>query len=122
MVPAGQRATEKDARGFVVSTADERRSSSGNRSNAAADQPQRRSFNRPGRTKIERNRDLPVERQIRALLKNPTPSPAEQNRLCELTRTRSYKAAVGVAKRMIAKPAPVPEDLPAPLSPARRPR
>ena len=79
---------------------------SGNRSNAAADQPQRRSFNRPGRTRIERNRDLPVERQIRALLKNPTPSPAEQNRLCELTHTRSYRAAVGVAKRMVATPAP----------------
>lgn len=92
-----------------MSTADERRSS-GNRSNAAADQPQRRSFNRPGRTKIERNRDLPVERQIRALLKNPTPSPAEQNRLCQLTRTRSYKAAVGVAKRMVARPAPAPVD------------
>jgi hypothetical protein len=107
-----------------MSTADERRSSSGNRSNAAADQPQRRSFNRPGRTKIERNRDLPVDRQIRALLKNPTPSPAEQNRLCELTRTRSYKAAVGVAKRMIARPAPAPEasEAPAPAAPTRRPR
>jgi hypothetical protein len=104
-----------------MATADERRSSSGNRSNAAADQPQRRSFNRPGRTKIERNRDLPVERQIRQLLKNPTPSPAEQNRLCELTRTRSYKAAVGVAKRMIARPAPVPEETPAPpAAPVRR--
>ena len=104
-------------------SADERRSPSGNRSNAAADQPQRRSFNRPGRTKIERNRDLPVERQIRQLLKNPTPSPAEQNRLCELTRTRSYKAAVGVAKRMIARPAPAPEDTPSPpAAPNRRPR
>jgi hypothetical protein len=104
-----------------MSASEDRRSSSPNRSNAAADQPQRRSFNRPGRTKIERNRDLPVERQIRQLLKNPTPSPAEQNRLCELTRTRSYKAAVGVAKRMIARPAPA-EDTPAPAVPARRPQ
>jgi hypothetical protein len=109
--------------GILMATADERRSTSGNRSNAAADQPQRRSFNRPGRTKIERNRDLPVERQIRALLKNPTPSPAEQNRLCELTRTRSYKAAVGVAKQMIARPAPVPDDTPVPPAGAvKRPR
>ena len=106
-----------------MATAEERRPSSGNRSNAAADQPQRRSFNRPGRTKIERNRDLPVDRQIRALLKNPTPSPAEQNRLCELTRTRSYKAAVGVAKRMIARPAPAPADAPTPpAGPTKRPR
>ena len=67
----------------------------------AGDRPQRRGFSQPGRTKIDRNRDLPVERQIRSLLKNPTPSPAEQNRLCELTRTKSYRAAVGVAKRML---------------------
>lgn len=106
-----------------MATADERRSASANRSNAAADQPQRRSFNRPGRTKIERNSDLPVERQIRQLLKNPTPSPAEQNRLCQLTRTRSYKAAVGVAKRMIARPAPLAADPPTPpAGPAKRSR
>ena len=35
-------------------------------------------FTRPGHTKVERNRDLPVDRQIRALLKNPTPSPANR--------------------------------------------
>ncbi len=102
-----------------MSAPDERRASSG-RSNAAADQPQRRSFNRPGRTKIERNRDLPVERQIRALLKNPTPSPAEQSRLCELTRTKSYRAAVGVAKRMVARPAPDPAPPVDPPPPGRR--
>lgn len=102
-----------------MSAPDERRAPAGNRSNAAADQPQRRGFTRPGRTKIERNRDLPVDRQIRALLKNPTPSPAEQNRLCELTRTKSYRAAVGVAKRMIARPAPAPDQAPA-VAPAAR--
>ena len=87
-----------------------------NRSNGAGDRPQRRGFSRPGRTKIERNKDLPVERQIRALLKNPTPSPAEQNRLCELTRTKSYRAAVAVAKRMMvpAKPEAAPVQEPAP--------
>ncbi len=78
----------------------------GKRSTSAADRPQRRGFSQPGRTKVDRNRDLPVERQIRALLKNPTPSPQEQNRLCELTRTKSYRAAVGVAKRMLVPPAP----------------
>jgi hypothetical protein len=85
---------------------DERHMPSNGGSNAAGNQPQRRSFTRPGRTKVDRNRDLPVDRQIRALLKNPTPSPAEQNRLCELTRTKSYRAAVGVAKRMLAASAP----------------
>ena len=91
------------------------RSSGGKRSadralTSAGDRPQRRGFSQPGRTKIDRNRDLPVERQIRALLKNPTPSPAEQNRLCELTRTKSYRAAVGVAKRMLVPPRP--DDVP----------
>lgn len=103
-----------------MSEGQERRSSSGtNRSNSAADQPQRRSFSRPGRTKVDRNRDLPVDRQIRMLLKNPTPSPAEQNRLCELTRTKSYRAAVAVAKRMMApgKPEAAP---PEPEVPVRR--
>ena len=104
-----------------MSAEDERRVPSGLRSNAAADQPRRRSFNRPGRTRIERNRDLPVERQIRALLKNPTPSPAEQNRLCELTHTKSYRAAVGVAKRMTATPAPQQQDPPA-AAPTPQPR
>ncbi len=78
------------------------------RSGDSAERPQRRGFNQPGRTKIDRNRDLPVERQVRALLKNPTPSPAEQNRLCELTRTKSFRAAVGVAKRMLVQPTPEP--------------
>ncbi len=82
------------------------------RSTTAGDRPQRRGFSQPGRTKVDRNRDLPVERQIRALLKNPTPSPQEQNRLCELTRTKSYRAAVGVAKRMLVPPAvPVEPDV-----------
>jgi len=85
---------------------EERHIPANGRSSAPGDQPQRRSFTRPGRTKVDRNRDLPVDRQIRALLKNPTPSPAEQNRLCELTRTKSYRAAVGVAKRMLAASAP----------------
>ncbi len=80
---------------------DVRRSPLDGRDATATGRPQRRGFSRPGRTKIERNQDLPVERQIRALLKNPTPSPAEQNRLCELTRTKSYRAAVAVAKRMM---------------------
>jgi hypothetical protein len=84
---------------------------------SAGDRPQRRGFSQPGRTKIDRNRDLPVERQIRALLKNPTPSPAEQNRLCELTRTKSYRAAVGVAKRMLVPPRP--DDVPVAEEPPR---
>src|SRR4051794_4547830 len=97
-----------------MSAGNEARSSTDKRSAARrgtgpADPPQRRGFNQPGRTKVERNKDLPVERQIRALLKNPTPSPAEQNRLCELTHTKSYRAAVGVAKRMLVPPAPPPE-------------
>ena len=102
---------------------DERRSPTTGRTNAAGDHPQRRGFSQPGRTRIDRNRDLPVERQIRALLKNPTPSPAEQNRLCELTRTKSYRAALGVAKRMLATPAPPPPAVeePAPRT-GRRPR
>jgi len=99
---------------------DDRRKPASGRSNAFADQPLRRSFNRPGRTRIDRNRDLPVDRQIRALLKNPTPSPAEQNRLCELTRTKSYRAAVAVAKRMLAPgPAPAPQE---PAVPPKRRR
>lgn len=95
--------------------------SGGNRSNSAGDHPQRRGFSKPGRTQVERNRDLPVDRQIRILLKNPTPSPAEQNRLCELTRTKSYRAAVAVAKRMIA-PGPLPFDQVAPVEPPARRR
>ena len=79
------------------------------RSADAAERPQRRGFSRPGRTQVDRNRDLPVDRQLRALLKNPTPSPAEQNRLCELTRTKSYRAAVTTAKRMLA-PGPAATD------------
>ena len=110
--------------GKVMAAGGRGRSSSPNERSAdrtltsAGDRPQRRGFSRPGRTKIERNKDLPVERQIRALLKNPTPSPAEQNRLCELTRTKSYRAAVGVAKRMLVPPRPDPvpvvEQAPAP--------
>jgi hypothetical protein len=104
-----------------MAAAEERRTQSNARSNASADQPQRRSFTRPGRTKVDRNRDLPVDRQIRALLKNPTPSPAEQNRLCELTRTKSYRAAVGVAKRMLAASAPpLPPAAPEPAPRAKR--
>lgn len=107
---------------------DDRRVPAGGRSNAAGDHPQRRGFSRPGRTKVDRNRDLPVDRQIRALLKNPTPSPAEQNRLCELTRTKSYRAAVAVAKRMLVPPkpeaaSPVPDQIEAPVrrrNPGRR--
>ncbi|MET3805780.1 hypothetical protein ABIB25_002784 [Nakamurella sp. UYEF19] len=103
-----------------MSAGEERRASSGtNRSNSAGDQPHRRSFSRPGRTKVDRNRDLPVDRQIRMLLKNPTPSPAEQNRLCELTRTKSYRAAVAVAKRMLVPPKPEAA-APEPEAPVRR--
>jgi hypothetical protein len=102
---------------------DERRTSPERAGNAAGEQPLRRSFTRPGRTKVDRNRDLPVDRQIRALLKNPTPSPAEQNRLCELTRTKSYRAAVGVAKRMLAASAPPPKPAVEHEAPkAKRPR
>jgi len=102
----------------------DRRSSPGpKRSNSAADHPQRRGFSQPGRTQVDRSRDLPVDRQIRALLKNPTPSPAEQNRLCELTRTKSYRAAVAVAKRMLA-PGPRPVEAvepPVVVAPRRQP-
>ncbi|SDO83663.1 hypothetical protein SAMN04515671_2096 [Nakamurella panacisegetis] len=98
----------------------DRRSSSGaGRSNGAGDHPQRRGFNRPGRTQVDRNRDLPVDRQLKILLKNPTPSPAEQNRLCELTRTKSYRAAVAVAKRMLA-PGPAVVEPTEPTTPVRR--
>ncbi len=120
MVAGGQRRTSETKK------ADDQRSGEPQqkRSTSAGDRPARRGFGRPGRTQVERIKDLPVERQIRALLKNPTPSPAEQNRLCELTRTKSYRAAVGVAKRMLVPPAtdvaPVGDDLPSPRGRSKR--